>query len=254
MKDDFTLISWKLDRGFEKINLYPLGDVHRGNKMFSETLWNRWKNMVMNDPFGYVVICGDIFEMNLKNSKGNSYENRSRTPDDKRWLASELKPFKDRILGGTMGNHEYRGVYATDDCPLYDVMCKLDIEDLYRENMAFIKVSLGQRGMDRQVTYTIVVGHGVSSKKTETFGYAIDGMDIFITGHTHMPTSNHPAKIVIDPHNDIVKLVGYKHVVVPSFLDMGGYVLKGMYMPHDNNVIPILSLSGREKKIEVTWK
>lgn len=254
MKDDYEMLVWKLPNNLSEMHLYPLGDMHCESEGFDEEAWANWKKVVFNDPIGYIVIVGDMFDVAIKGSKGNPAEAKHRLRDRKRWLAEELKPMKNRILGAVRGNHELRAMTAADDCPLYDVMCKLDIEDVYRENMAFIKVSLGQRKKDRQATYTIVLGHGDTDKKTEDFGATIDGMDVFITGHTHKPHDTFPAKLVIDPYNNVVREVGYVHLTVPSFQKLKGYALRGMYKPQDGSKIPMLTLSGKEKKVEVTWK
>lgn len=253
MQNDFEMVVKKMDRDMSELHIYPLGDLHYESSLFDEGRWSRWKKQVSNDPLAMIAICGDIFNNDLKGSKGNSFETRMRISEAKVEITKDLRPLKDKILCGVAGNHEYRSVYAADDCPLMDVMCNLGLEDVYRENMCFAKVSLGARKADRQVTYTVVVGHGAGDKKCETFGYAIDGMDIFITGHTHHPMETFPAKIVIDPYNNKVKMAGYTHVTVPSFQKMGGYALRGMYMPHDNDKIPMLVLSGREKNVEVRW-
>jgi hypothetical protein len=41
------------------------------------------------------------------------------------------------------GNHENRNDKEVDNNPLYDVCCKLDIEDKFRENSAFIILRIG---------------------------------------------------------------------------------------------------------------
>lgn len=253
IKEDFDLIVHQMPRTLSEMHLYPLGDLHKDGELFDILLWERWKKVVFNDPCGYIVLVGDIFDNTLKNSKGNSYANSGRTSESKRWLSNELKPMKDRILAGVDGNHEYRSVHLSDNSPLEDVMCKLDIEDLFRYNMAFLKISLGDKNQYRQYTYTVVLAHGVSENRTETFGYAIDGMDVFITGHTHRPKNTFPAKFVIDPYNNKVKKVGYIHLTVPSFQRDGGYTLKNMYMPQDTGRIPYLILDGTKKYIEPRW-
>jgi hypothetical protein len=176
-----------------------------------------------------------------------------RPREQKQALKEFLEPIAYKILGGTTGNHEYRSVNETDDCPLYDVMCKLDLEDLYRENMSFIKISLGQRTKDRQVTYTVVLGHGASKNKTANFSYSIDGMDVFVTGHTHQPANTFPSKIVIDCQNEQVRLQDFTHVTVPSFQQLGGYSLRGMYMPQGSSKFPVITLFGDSKGVDVLW-
>ncbi len=253
VKDDLDLIVHKMERSLDEIHIYPLGDLHLDSELFDIRLWENWKRVVFNDPKAYVVLIGDIFDNTLKGSKGNSYANTGRTSESKRWLANELKPIRGRILGGTDGNHEYRSRYASDNSPLEDVMCKLDLEDLFRENMAFIKISLGEKNMDRQFTYTMVLTHGGSMRRTEGFQYTIDGMDIFITGHDHKPKTTFPAKFVIDPYNNKVTKVGFIHITVPSFQRDGGYTLTNMYAPQDNTKIPFVILDGTKKRTEVRW-
>lgn len=252
MKKDFELIVHKLDKELEGINIYPLGDLHIGSQDFDMEKWTRWVDMVKKDPVGYVVIIGDLVDNGLKNSKTNSFEATMRPMEQKIWLAKELEPIKHKILGACRGNHEERSINSTDTCPIYDVMAKLNLEDLYRENMGFVKVNLGYKNSERQWSYTLVLAHGASRTKTTRFSYAIDGMDVLVTGHTHSAESNFQSKIVIDSKNEIVKLQDYVHIVVPSFANYGGYALRGMYMPQGFK-IPVIKLSGKEKDVRIEW-
>ena len=90
------------------------------------------------------------------------------------------------------GNHEYRSEDVADNDPLYDVACCLDLEDVYRENIGFLKVSLGKKREDRQFSYNIVMVHGKSKTKNDKFGRTIDGVDIYITAHLHKGESGFP--------------------------------------------------------------
>lgn len=253
MKRDFDLEVRKLARDLDSVRIYPIGDVHIGSAEFDVFKWTQWKRKVLSDPNGLVIMVGDILDNTLKNSKGNCYENGMNPREAKEFLYEELLPLKDRIIGAVQGNHCYRSTQLTGDCPLYDVMCRLQIEDLYRENMLFLKLNVGEKSNKKQCSYTFAVAHGVSKNKTEQFGYALDGVDCFITGHTHDPTVKFPAKIVVDSHNECVRVVGFNHIVVPSFHGLGGYALKGMYLPKSNELSPIIGLSGRDKDLSVTW-
>ena len=53
-----------------------------------------------------------------------------------------------------------------------------------------------------------------------------DGIDFAISGHTHTPEYTPRGKIRIDVHNETVKKVGYKEIVVDSSLNSGGYAFK----------------------------
>ena len=73
MLDDFCLIKHSFDRP-PFINIYPLGDVHIGSKECDLDLLKDWVEMVRQDPYGYVVIIGDMMNMGLRTSKSNVYE------------------------------------------------------------------------------------------------------------------------------------------------------------------------------------
>lgn len=252
MQNDFSMIVHKLDEELDSINIYPLGDLHIGSADFDDELWENWKSMVRKDPKARIVMIGDMTDNGLKTSKTNSYEATMSPWEQKVWLSEQLEEFKDIILGACRGNHEERTVYLAGGCPLYDVMAKLDIEDLYRDNMAFIKVSLGKKNAERQWSYGIVLAHGASKGKTDKFSYAIDGMDIFVTGHTHQPAVYFPSKIVMDVRNDVITERTMMHIVVPSFIKTGGYGLRALYMPQGKK-FPVITLSGVKKEMNVQW-
>jgi len=250
---DFDLIVKKLPRELEYINLYFIGDLHIASQDFNEPLFFKWRDMVKNDPNGYVVILGDIFDNALKSSKSNSYEARMRPREEKAYFVEHFACIADRVLLVLDGNHEYRSVNATDDSPLYDMACKLDLEELYRENFGFLKVNLGEKNKDRQYSYAIAVGHGSTKRKAEIFSFVVDNVDVFVTGHTHQASFMNPARIVIDMHNEVVREEDFVRIVVPSFLKVGGYGLRGMYEPAGHK-LPIVRLSGKEKEVSVLWK
>ncbi len=255
IKDDYELIVHKLPEELEYANIYPLGDLHIGSDMFNEDIWKRWKKLVMDDPNGYIVFIGDLLDNGLRNSKTSPYNATMSPFEQKLWLKKELKPFAElnKILGGTKGNHEHRTSDLVDGCPLYDVMTKLDLEDYYRENMAFMKINLGYKNSERQWSYTVVLAHGASKTKTSKFQYAVDGMDVLVTGHIHDSGVSFPAKIVVDTKNETVKQVGFAHLIVPSFQSYGGYAMRAMYAPTANDKFPVITLNGRAKEVTYHW-
>jgi len=253
MRKDFDVEIYKYPTTMEKIRIYPLGDLHIGSPEFCEEHWKKWKKMVMDDEYSRVVLIGDMMDNGLKMSKTDSYEATMRPREQKEWLKTELAGIKDKIIGVVNGNHEYRSARECDDSPLYDVLCKLDLEHLYRENIAFIKISLGLRaGKDRQISYAVALSHGKSRGRVERFSYALDGVDILITGHTHDPSNTFPSKLVFDMHNECIRQVDMVQLTVPSFLNYGGYGMRDMYMPKGFK-IPVIELSGETKQTSLYW-
>jgi len=175
-------------------------------------------------------------------------------------MAEMLAPLRERILCAVPGNHERRSGKDADDDPVYDIMCKLDLEDLYRENIAFLKIQRGDIYKDGECnpTYMIVVTHGSGGglltggavNRAERFGYAIDGADVLILGHTHKPFTTQPGKIKIDPYNNKVSIKPFKVVSASSWLNYGGYAAQKNLLP--TSFAPqIIKLSGNRKEIKV---
>lgn len=247
MIDDFVLIDAKFEKN-TSLNIYPLGDVHIGSKEFDLDLFKAWVDMVKNDPNGAVVIVGDMMNMGLRNSKSNVYEETLSPMAQKELCYELLAPIADKIIAGCSGNHEYRAVKEVGMNPLYDVFCRLRIEDRYRENACFIKLTVGKQGKNPN-TYGIVLTHGSSKNKDERWTYGVDGCDCFISGHTHEATHKPLGKIRMDLSHNKVKTVGYQNIVVTPFQSYGGYAVRGKYMPNHLEQFQRIIFDGTSKKV-----
>ena len=251
MLDDFQIIQSKFDE-LDHLNIYPLGDVHLGSKECDMELLKRWVEMVKADDNGAVVILGDIMNMGLKNSKSNVYE-EVLTPLQQKEICYELlSPIADKIIAGCSGNHEYRTVKEVGTNPLYDVFCRMRIEDRYRENACFIKLTVGKQGKNPN-TYGVVLTHGSSKNKDEKWTYSVDGCDCFISGHTHLGTHQPMGKIKMDLTHNKVKRVGYQNIVVLPFQSYGGYAVRNKYMPNSLGQFQRITFDGNSKRVGYTY-
>lgn len=251
MLDDFKMIVKILPRDYKYINLYPLADVHIGSKEFNEQMFNDWLKLVLNDPYGFITIAGDTISNGIKTSKTNCYEETMRPSKQKDYLHEKLIPIKDKILAVCGGNHEYRNVKEVDSDPLYEVMCRLQLAELYRQNACFLKLNLGTnaRNTPKQVSYGIVLTHGASAGKHDKFINGIDGADVFISGHTHQNTYQQPSKIRMDTKNNTVSVVPYRKVVCHSFQETGGYSIRAEYLPNSIDEFQVLKFDGTRKRV-----
>lgn len=260
MLPDFQLIVHKFPERRD-ITIVPLADVHIGSPECMEEEFVDFISMVSETPNVYLALAGDLVDNATRNSIGSVFTQRYRPADQKKLIAKLLEPVRDRILVGTQGNHEARSMKDADDCPLYDIMCKLDIEHLYRENIAFVKIQMGnnQHGGDKNPTYILAVTHGNGGgmltgsavNRNERFGYVIDGIDALITAHTHKPVISSPGKIKINPQQNMAYVVPFKVVTATSWLNYGGYAAKKMLLPA-SHCLQTMTLKGRKKEIIVT--
>lgn len=260
LKTDFEMIVHKFDR---PITIVPISDVHLGALEHNTKEWEAFCKTVLSDPDMYIILGGDLINNSVRNSVANPFDELYRPREQKQRIVEYLTPLKDRILCVVSGNHEARTTKDSDQDITYDIVSKLDIEDLYRENACFMKVSLGERNSEKKpiASYTFCVTHGAGGGMTgsavnrnERFGSVIDGLDCLIVGHTHKGTVSKPSKIVIDPQNNKVSMKPYLVISMVSWLNYGGYALKKMLLPSDTSDPQKLKLvMSKDKRIEVTW-
>lgn len=259
MLTDFTLIQRHFPKN-EDILIVPIADVHLGAAEHMETAWREFHTKVLETTNMYLLLCGDLINNATRNSVSNIFEETMRPSHQKKLMAEMLMPLRDRILCAVPGNHEARSGRDADDDPVYDIMCKLDLEDLYRENIAFLKLQIGniEGNGTKNPTYTFAVTHGAGGgiltggavNRSERFGYAIDGVDALITGHTHKPFVSHPGKIKVDTNNNKVSIKPFHIVTCSSWLTWGGYAARKQLLP-STHVSQQILLSGTSKDIKI---
>ncbi len=263
MLNDFEMIVHQFDTP-DDIIIYPISDVHLGAAEHMTRQWSQFCVDLLERPNAYVTLGGDLINNATRTSVSNVFDETMRPREQKKVMVEMLTPIKNRILCTVTGNHERRSGKDVDNDPTYDIMTKLDLEHLYRENIAFVKIQLGKRtgikstSSKQRPTYVLAVTHGngngmltgSSVNQTERFGYALDGCDVFISGHTHKPYVTQPSKIKIDPRNNIVTVVPFKVVSSSSWLNYGGYAAHKMLNP-SSHALQIITLSGTKKSVRV---
>lgn len=263
MLNDFEMIKHRFD---EEIIIFPISDVHFGALEHMEKEWLAFCKLVEQTPNAHIILGGDLVNNNVRTcSFINPYDELVRPREQKKRMVEFLEPIKDRILCAVNGNHEARSLKDDDIDITYDIMAKLDIEDLYRPNLAFMKVSLGQRAKEKKpiCSYTFATTHGAGGgiytgttvNRNERFGNIIDGLDCLVVGHTHKGTVTKPSKIVIDPRNDKVTVQHYTVISMVPWLNYGGYAMRKMLLPsHVAEPQKLkLHMGQNDKRIEVIW-
>lgn len=262
MKSDFDLIIKKVD--CDSPIIYPIADVHLGAIEHQKKEWNEFITKIANDPNAFVILAGDLINNNTRSSVGNPWDDVMRPRDQKRIMVEQLTPIRDKILCCVSGNHERRSMKDADDDPTYDIMTKLDLEDVYRTNAAFLKIQVGQRpGHNNRgkSTYTFAVTHGAGGgiytgatvNRNERWGNVIEGVDCVIVGHTHKGTITRPSKLVIDPHCNKVLMRDYLVISCESWQSYGSYAMQKMLLPTQTARPVLLKLHKEKKSIETVW-
>lgn len=241
------------------ITVYPLGDVHLGSFCCREEEFAKLIKRIANEEGSYVFIIGDMLDNATKSAKvGVPWDNRLRPADAKRLMANYLEPIREKVLGCTSGNHCARNRDVDSD-PLFDICCKLDIEDRYRPSMAFIHLRFGNKAGTyiKNPSYNICLTHGIGSSiyvggsaaRGERFISATDA-DILISGHTHKPADIPGARFKISAAHGRVFVEPWRYVVCSSWLDYTDYAARAMLTP-TANVQQKIIFHGGEKRIDV---
>ena len=259
MLSDFELITHHFPERND-IKIYPISDVHLGAAEHLTREWELFCQRVVNEPNSYIILGGDLINNATRNSVSNVFEETMRPREQKKVMVKMLEPLQDKILCAVSGNHERRNRDVDNDIT-YDIMCKLDLEWLHRENIAFVKIQMGSKRGDglKNPTYVLVVTHGSGGgvltggavNRNERFGYVLDGADALIVGHTHKPFVTQPSKIKIDAQNNRVSIKPFKVVSMTSWLGYSAYAAQKMLIPTSHASQTII-LNGKKKEITVT--
>lgn len=260
MKSDFELIKHSF-KGKE-LKIYPISDVHLGAAEHYSEEWKKFVDKIKSEPNSRIILGGDLLNNSTRNSVSNIFEETMRPREQKILMTEMLYPLKNKILCAVSGNHERRSGKDADDDPMYDIMCKLDLEDLYRENTAFVKINSTPDNKRRGAytpSYVLCVTHGSGGgaltgsavNKAERFGYVMDGVDALIVGHTHKPFVTQPSKIKVESRSETVSIVPFKVVSMTSWLGYGGYAAQKMLNPSGFAPQTIILSGATFKKLSV---
>ena len=266
MLSDFDMIVHQIS-GPESITIVPIFDVHLGSRECREQDFIAFVDAIAKTPNMYVVLGGDLIDNGTRSGVTNIFRATMSPSAQKREMAKILEPIRSRVLASVSGNHERRSGKDADDDPCYDILAKLDLENLHRENMAFVKIQLGEQtthGGGRSAgkyrpAYTFLITHGSGGgvlpggvlNRNERFAYAIDGIDAMLVGHSHKTMISQPGKIVVDSSNNKVSVKPFKVISATSWLDYGDYAAQKMLLP-STHCVQTITLNGRRKEMVVT--
>ena len=216
-------------------NIYFLGDIHLGSKAFRGDDFQRILDAIIDDPNAKVVLNGDLIENKNKYSQGNSVMEQTMTPQEQAEAIVEmLMPIKDKIVCSTSGNHEWGCEKHTGIDLSYWIANSLGCE--YRKNACIIKWKLmdAERNTKEWTTVNthgsgggMMIGNGLN--RIDRWANSWDGVDLFAMGHTHTPLTGGRSRMEFNGSTYVPRDV--KYLVHPSFMDYGGYALRGMLCP-----------------------
>lgn len=252
MKSPRVPILIELPRDLSSVEILLASDIHNGSAEFSERKWKAFEEM-LSKPNTYVIFAGDQMEYATRSSKSDVYTQKLSPRQQKDWWIEHLRPFakEGKVLCIVDGNHEYnRASKDADDFPLYDIALALGIEDRYRSEAAFVDIGVGSiKSGTRQVHYVVRVSHKAQNNGNYGTADGFEGIDIFVSGHTHKPIDKPLGKLVYDTSNKRSYEKTVENTVCGHFLDFGGYGERNGCRPTSQKLYSII-LCGKKKAIE----
>lgn len=249
MKSSRVPIIIDLPKELERAEIFVAADIHTGSAEFDEKRWADFEEL-LKPPGKYVLFAGDQCEYATRSSKSDVYTQTLSPRQQKDWWIEHLRGYKEKVLCIVDGNHEFnRASKDADDFPLYDIALALGIEDRYRSEGAFVDIGVGHIGTKgKQARYVGRVQH--QAKNNVKFGTAdyYEGIDFFVSGHTHTPMDLPRPKLVYDPKNKYVAQRDVENIVSGHFLRYwGGYGERGGFGPASTKLYSLI-LSGKVQK------
>lgn len=230
MVNDLTVIVKSFPHDWPKLRLYAIGDCHVGAENFNEAALKKKIQIIRDDPYGVVTLCGDLGDFGLRSSVTNPLRATMGPAEQVDYIYELFEPIKNKIVSAVPGNHEQRLVKETGIDPLLSLCCRWHCEDVYRENVAILKLLFGHYSNGKQQNAFIgITTHGSSIRKHQRFIACFQPIDWAVAGHSHTPMYYPHGVIRIDSKHATAKHVGYKEIVVDANLTPGGYGLKNEY-------------------------
>lgn len=252
------VIEKRLPRDIDTLELFPISDLHIGSQDVDTKMFDTLTNYILSDNNKYIILNGDNMNNALKSSVSNVYNETMSPMKQKKWLVEKFMPLKDRIISIVPGNHEYRTEKDTDNDIVEDFAMMLGLEDIYRKEEAFIKLTFGEQNnnVKNPQIYTIYHTHGNGGGKLP--GGTLNNLerlcmstnsDIYIVGHSHKKIAYKNSYRHFDAAHSSVTYRERLFVCSSAWQDFAGYAARKMLTPSAKGSVPI-TLYAKEKRME----
>ena len=248
-------------------NIYTLADLHIGDPHCDMAEVMARIKKAQDDPYGLVVLNGDLMNTALRNSVSDVYGELLTPMQQITQLVTLLRPIAGKVIGVTAGNHEER-VYRNDGLDTMRLVCReLGIEEKYAPEGILIFLRFGTRaqkdqhikdGRNPRQWYTVYATHGSGGGRKEgakairlaDMNSLVDA-DIFIHSHVHLGMVIKESYFRVDTSNCVAKPVDKLFVCTGAALEYGGYGQAKGFKPA-SKATPVIHLEAKHKRMTAT--
>jgi hypothetical protein len=264
---DIPTISKKID--VEKLYLYPLSDLHFGERAFDKKKFEGYLQIIRDTPNAYCIFNGDLINSGMPGGVGGEdfWEQEPLTSQDQMdslTLMIEKYEIADKILAIVGGsNHHARAKKAIGHDYDKQFAKDLGLSHLLLDPLGMLFLGVGhynERGRHKHspIWYSVLMTHGWAGGRlaggcvnaTRELG-AIYGADVIITSHRHLDAGTKDEFYFPDYHNLSVTKIKRMYVSAGTFLGYAAYAQKKGMRPNGTGT-PRIRLSGVRKDIHVS--
>jgi predicted phosphodiesterase len=242
-----------------------IADEHIGDAHHDALELEAKIEQIRHDDRAMVIVNGDLLNTALRHSVSDVYSEQMSLGEQIDHATKLLEPIKDKIIAGTIGNHEYRAYKEAGIDVMKVVFANLGISDRYLCEGGLIFIRMGQNGSQRhgrqhppKLWYSVYVTHGSGGGRKEggkanrlvELASTADA-DIYIHSHVHTPMIVRKCYYRADPNNCTGVVVDRLFVNTAASLNYGGYGQMYGYTPSSKRS-PVITLNGERKTAQAT--
>ena len=240
---------------FNDVKIMLMGDEHIGNAQYMETKHMKTLEWAYDNGI-HILHMGDGIETATRNSIGDGVYSQKDITDKQmvKWQTA-YEPFvKDkRFIGAHLGNHEAR-VFKDDGVNIMRSMCR----GIGAKYLGIGKVHLINVGKQSYVMYTTHGSSGARLPYTKIKG-ALDlekivDADIYAMGHVHQLSHHIREFYTVNKRNKKVEKGVKQFILTGSYLDYWGGYAQVKCMEPSRNGSPLLTLSAKDKLVNVSMQ
>jgi len=216
-----------------EISLVPIGDIHMGDKSFTEDSLKKLKgyiDYVKNTKDAYIFLMGDLINCATLNSPSSPFSQNMDVKEQIEGIVKLFKPVRHKILGAIDGNHELRLERFCGYSPTISICDRLDI--CYMKSSAVILFRLGCRNTARdalgspRATFSGYFHHttggggsmGGKINRPEKLKGIIGNCDFYAGAHNHALMCGH--SIIFKVNETTEKIEELRQMILTT----GGYL------------------------------
>jgi hypothetical protein len=215
---------------FNDIYIYPLGDIHIGDKGFtkeSERKLKGYVDFIKTTPNAFAILQGDLLNCATRVSKSSPFEQNMDLKDQIEMAVDILKPIKNKILGAIDGNHEQRLSDFAGYSPTISICERLGIDYMKDSALYIIRMAChSQKGIPR--TSFTLYSHHTTGGNGRTVGSKINRVEVMreivANADVYCGSHNHQLAAVPAVTQMINQTEGKIEIVRQMLVDCGGYL------------------------------